>query len=289
MKKRKECLKCAIVLVSLIFFILGNSSFAFALEEKIIYEVSSNVTNSPEQPAPQWVIDKANDYIISVLGESYFEEHIKLTKNSTGKSRGYFFYYNYTHNVRDEPNGAPHQVMHLFQVQANWSGAIVGYNGPREPFQFLISSSEARDIAIQNGMKEPVVELDCGIQGYDSDTPISDGTCIWGVWTYEGVPKGNPDLFFIHVDTGEVLGKRLSEGEARTGVAAQTGENALESKNNEKIDIEPTQDIQINNSIPEDISNKKDVNENMITPKNEEVNIIQIIISWVKSLFVVVK
>ncbi|PIN87277.1 hypothetical protein COV19_00135 [Candidatus Woesearchaeota archaeon CG10_big_fil_rev_8_21_14_0_10_44_13] len=281
MKKRKNCLKCGIVLITLILVVIIVSGFVVAQEKKYTpktMEVGGEVTNPPQQSAPQWAIDKANDYIISVLGEDYFEEHIKLVTNTTGNSRGYFFYYNYIHDVKDEPTGTPHQVVHLFHVQANWSGTIVRYGGPREPYQFLISSSEARDIAIQNGMKEPVIELDYGTQGYDSNTPIPGGTCVWVAWTYGGVPKGDPDLLFIHVDTGELLGKRISEGYSG---AIMTSTIDL---NEEKRDGESTQPNNTDKKV-----NLTDREEKVASSAKEETGIFKKIINWVKALFVEIK
>lgn len=197
------------------------------------------------EPAPQWVIDKVNDYVISKVGENYFSQHFKLQKSYSNTNLDktgakYKLTYLYTHNLKDNPDDTPYQVEHFFELRADPDGELVEYRGakyrgPRQPYQFLISENEANQIAIGYGLKEPFeVRLSYGRSGYNSDTSIEEGTYAWVAWSKNYIPERNIEGLFIDVDTGSVIGKKTSK-ESYVEEAQDTEEAGAFPNKEEKV------------------------------------------------------
>lgn len=281
MRKRKDYLKCVVVLMSLLLATIIVFGLIVVAEEERGPPEQMNI--GPElEPAPQEIIDEVDNYIISIVGGDYFAEHFKFNKSIT-TGTDYKLTYVYTHDLKDELGNEPYQVEHLFVLrvdsEGNLTGKRISYTGPREPYQFLISKSEAREIAKQNGLEEPQLELYYGNQGYNSDTPIEEGTYVWLAWVDGCFPKGTIEGLFIHVDTGEILGRMVSSGCGGT----VTGEYVEGSTDIEKTDIGSMREIQIT-SINE-TDNTPDTDENVVSSDKEETSIFQKIINWIKHLF----
>jgi len=203
------------------------------------------------EPAPQWIIDKVNNYIISMVGEDYFNQYITLKKSQTNIELDkigakYVLTYIYTHNLKDHADDVPYQVEHQFKLRTDPDGELVEYRGikyegPNKPYQFLISKSEVNSTAIGYGLKEPF-EVFLSYKDY-----------VWVAWTKTCVTEGNIEGLFIDVDTGEIISKKTST------------DSCIEKADEEEkvIEPEPTQKVEV----------------------KEHRTFFQKIVDWIRSLF----
>lgn len=185
---------------------------------KIEYKINQVQLES----APKWVIDKINNYIISMVDKDYFTKYLNLMGSQTKVKLDkvgakYILTYIYTHNLKDSPKSTPYQVEHQFTLRVDSNGNLLAYRGikyrgPNKPYQFLISKDKANQIAKKYGLEEPFeVSLYYGNQGYNSDIPLKEGTYVWGAGAQKCVTKGNIESLFIDVDSGRIIGKKTSD------------------------------------------------------------------------------
>lgn len=197
---RSLFMKMAIVLVSMML-VMPSTIFA---AHRPIPEGTSEFDIKYERPAPDFIIQKANEYIIGFVGKDYFNSYFSLNdsykivypvesfgKDLYGKDQyivGYFY------NI-------PHKDVFRRDVGVRFDldGNIAEYTGPKKPYKFLITKDQAIKIAKQNGIEN--IE-DWGIHAWGNWE-------VYGPTTSEGWDR---NTVYIDVDTGEVLRRTIDTG-----------------------------------------------------------------------------
>ena len=147
--------------------------------------------------APSEVIEKADQYIISLIGENYFEDKFTLKES---------FSYPLSEKDRSSYSVIYDYLLGKVIVRLDLDKNIVKYQGPTKPYSFSISKEEAIRIAKSNGLQEPITaELVYGGKGYESDTGTITESYMWNVWS-DKHSKGDPEIVYIDIDTGNILG-----------------------------------------------------------------------------------
>ncbi|PIN87279.1 hypothetical protein COV19_00145 [Candidatus Woesearchaeota archaeon CG10_big_fil_rev_8_21_14_0_10_44_13] len=290
--RKENHLKSRFMLISLTIFIVMLSCVVAQEELPLKPDTYPDVVKViPTEPAPQWVIDKMNNYFISMIGEDYFVEHLKLVKNRTLSSMGksgekYLFIYNYTHNLKDKPSDNPYRVAHTFNLRADSNGELVAvrgvrYTGPNKPYKFLISKEEAISIAAEFGLTRPFFKtagseayVYYGNQGYNTDTPVEEGTYAWEMSSFRNcIPGKRVEALWVDVDTGDIITTKSVESDCKGEELGSTNDSIQ------------TDNISIRDSIKE-INYTEELKERINNFNNRNSSITQRIIKWIKGLFI---
>lgn len=161
-------------------------------------------------PAPQWIVERGKEIIISYVGEEYFNTHILLKSSRTNErigSRGdlYTLEYIYITPLKSTSDGPLVLNKEMFLLWLDHSGKSVDYfwiqSTPKKPYKFLVSMSEAMDIAKENGMpdpKPPIIE-------YGPKFGIEESYVLY-VLNEDEFLFNTPIVVYTDVDTGTVLG-----------------------------------------------------------------------------------
>ena len=189
-------------------------------------------------PAPLWVQQRGNQYIISYVGGNYFNEHISLLKSEDLKSVNnfgaqYVLHYKYRIPIKETPNSFFPTIKDLvFTLWLDPKGELVEYSnikyrGPQKPYKFLISRSEALQIAKENGLPESTTvtgtkgenvytiqkpttaDIKFGLDLRVNNEPVNE-SYVWVVAT-ENIQDNKPEAIILDVDTGDVLGISIYE------------------------------------------------------------------------------
>ena len=184
-------------------------------------------------PAPKWVLEKTKGYITFYVDEDYFEEHISLKQSWTEETidkivAKYRVVYDYKFKVKDELDETHFQ----FSLFLDENGDLVSYKGikfrgPQRPYQFKINRSEAIAIAQQAGLPGPYVKTLFEIRpgkavkkenitrnitadiifalGFNADNAGINESYVWHI-TAGKIVGGKPEVIYVDVDTGEVVG-----------------------------------------------------------------------------------
>ena len=149
------------------------------------------IYDNNQNPAPDFIIQKANDYIIGFVGQDYFNSYFTLnysykvsysaepsemnvaTSRVKGPSAGhatgfagkdhyavvYYYHMPYKGDVSDlfTPGvsgiAGTDDSVRVVSVELNLSGAVMLYNdGPLSPHKFLVTKERALEIAQQHGL-----------------------------------------------------------------------------------------------------------------------------------------
>ena len=165
-----------------------------------------NMNNEPNEPttvetekSPDWIINKAEQYIISLVGKTYYNEHFSLVSSAiTGKGVTEYLVY-YTFDFPENVQNSLGTGVNTMQVKLDQKGNIVEYRGPTRAYNFLISKEQAITLAQKAGLKQPTnAEIVFG-----KDHEIDEGY-VWEVWT-DVLNKGELEIVYLDVDTGEVI------------------------------------------------------------------------------------
>ncbi len=178
------------------------------------------------EPAPSEIIAKADKYIISIVGQSYFDQYFEPLSSASMAApdkdgSSYSVTYLYT---------APEKVYraHGADVRLNINGDVVSYKGPDKPYQFLITREQVLNIAKNNGMTNPTdAAITYGGNGLQTDKGPIYESYVWVV-SSDTAQQGTPYAMAIDVDSGMVLG-RLTQGSTR--ITPQAGSYGLPTYN----------------------------------------------------------
>ena len=175
----------------------------------------------PSPPAPLWIQGKGKEHIISYVGENYFNFHIVLVRSEGHESPNHFgaqyvLGYRYDIPIKDTPyTFFPRMINRYFVLWLDPEGELVEYSGiryrgPQKPYQFKISVQEAKEIARENGMEPPIEsDIKFGLDFQVNGKYINE-SYIWYVIT-ESLTPNKPEVVYIDVDTGNVLGIQIKE------------------------------------------------------------------------------
>lgn len=163
-------------------------------------------------PAPNWILEEARKYIVSYVGEDYFNEHIEIKKSQTNFNvdkigAKYVIYPDYSFLIKGD-NG---KTIIGFKMWLDENGKVIKYEGPTKPYQFAISKGKAINIAEGKGLPSGgFARIEMG-----STFGVNE-SYIW----YASTEKFEPGTMavYIDVDSGKVLGVHIEEeGEASPG------------------------------------------------------------------------
>lgn len=177
------------------------SVYPFLIEKPSAVTVRTN-------RVPEEMITRANQYLILLVGQAYFDAHIggPIMDSVTGKTTieysieynlGGFFdvYYNDRH-IEDSFSISTSIVL----VKLDQKGNVLEYRGPTKPYNFSISKEQAMNLAQKAGLKQPTgAEIVFG-----KDHEINEGY-IWDVWTDAFLDEGELEIVYLDVDTGKVM------------------------------------------------------------------------------------
>ena len=178
------------------------------------------------EPAPEWVLDKAKQHIISYIGEEYFNKHIFVKKSWTEPTvdkigSKYRIYYDYKFRIKGDLS----ETSIEFPLFLNPVGNLVEYRdikyrGPQKPYAFNISRNEAIEIAKENGLPISNITIMIERDGKTyNETKITitrielglnfknlgiNESYIWYLETEDYQP-GKPEAVYVDVDSGKVL------------------------------------------------------------------------------------
>jgi hypothetical protein len=218
------------IITLMVLLVSGMSSLSFAQpttpETAIIYPAAGKgITH--EGPAPDTIIQKANEYVINFVGEEYFNSYISLNDSYRTKcdpelyeyacrEDTYTVVYFYDIPVKNVFN-------RYFSVGIDSDGDVSSiYEGPKKAYKFLITKEQAIEIAMQNGIENPVEGyINYAFGPCDTTKPLvregDQERCagieewVWEVYEYGRAGVGR-ETVYIDVDTGEVLGKSIDTG-----------------------------------------------------------------------------
>ena len=141
-----------------------NSDNDYGLHiDKYTYGITPQIL-AKENPAPEWVITKANKYLEDKLGKEYINKHISLdvaytkindeiaVKNYGEPEQEYVVTYNYNFPYFEEDlrtRGGK------FSIRMDEDGKITEDRVPNNKFEFKISEQEAMEIAKKSGIENP--------------------------------------------------------------------------------------------------------------------------------------
>lgn len=157
-------------------------------------------------PAPDWILESSKDYIVSYIGKNYYDKHISIDWKSTNPSidkvgAKYRIYYNYEFKVK----GDFIWTSLKFGMWLDEEGSVIEYEGPTKPYEFAVSKAEAIDIAKREGMSSGgSAEIRMG-----SDFGLDESYIIYV--STENLETGKPEVVYVDVDSGEVLGTYIYE------------------------------------------------------------------------------
>ena len=146
--------------------------------------IPSNIFVSPE------IIEKANQYVISLVGEEYFKNKFTLS-NLSYHSKNTIIYDYFLGQVT---------------LRLNTEGNVREYQGPTKPYSFNIDKEEAVRIAKSKGLQEPITaQLVYGGLGFDSDAGTITESYMWDV-SSQKYSEGNLWIIYVDIDTGDIIG-----------------------------------------------------------------------------------
>jgi len=171
---------------------------------------------------PQSIITKANEYIISIVEQSYFNQYFEFIGGSVysaGKDgSSYSVLYKYLIPMEDVAVSAPEIIVRL-----DMDGDVVSYRGPTKAYNFLKTKEQVLSIARKNGMYNPTgAEIVYGGQGYQSDSGLITESYMWDVFS-DVVEEGTPYVIYIDIDSGNIIGK-LAQGSTEIRIGEQSRE-----------------------------------------------------------------
>ncbi len=153
-------------------------------------------------PAASWIIDKANNYMISLLGEDYFYNNIKFVTSTTQGLNQYAVEYR-------------HPKIDFIQVRLDVYGNVTSYRGPTKPYSFNLTKEQAIEIAKSYGMMEPIeASLVYGGIGFQTDSGNIYESYMWHLYS-KSYRSGRPNIVYIGVDNGEILGAKFFPGKVK--------------------------------------------------------------------------
>jgi len=218
-------------------------SVTIAAAQETDHKGSELIPVTVEKQAPQIIITKADEHIISKVGQSYFSEFFEFV-NSSSYSQGkdgssYAVQYKYLIPENNFRTGVgTEQVI----VRLSSNGDVVSYQGPLRAYEFVVTKERALSIARKNGMLSPTdAEIVYGGKGFRSDTGLITESYIWNVFS-DSAEEGTPYVIYIDVDTEDMIGK-LTQGSTEVVPFGQSGE-------------EPPAETQTPSTDAETLSNK---------------------------------
>ncbi len=196
--------KYKFLIISLIFILLFFPTVTAEEESEI--ESVGEMKGVPTTLAPNWVIKKANEYLISLYGKDFSEKNFKFYSGS-----GHMIYYKYI------PSGL------FVSIEISPEGNVLSFEkGPKKSYKFLITKKEAEAIARANGILGNVttyiryVPEDFNYKlDFTSGNPVKvekeqkvNENYVWSIEISAGtgeVHAYTPYFMFVDVDTGKVL------------------------------------------------------------------------------------
>lgn len=148
-------------------------------------------------PAPSWVVKRANNYMISLLGEDYFYNNITFVASFFKGPEHYAVEYR-------------HPNISFIQVRLDSYGNVTKYIGPTKSYSFNLTEQQAIEIAKNYGLMEPIeAKIVYGSDGFQTDSGSIYENYMWHVSHSGGrsLPAGNLEIVYLDVDNGNVLGK----------------------------------------------------------------------------------
>lgn len=191
----------SILLILPISFSLSENR-SYGEEENIIPtepEMGEAKEGTPAGPISPEMVEKANQYIISLIGEEYFKNKFILYKSISDSSSGSsgVVIYNY--------------FLGQVSLRINSNGIIREYIGPTKPYSLNINKEEAIRIAKSRGLQEPIdAQLVYGGIGFSSDNGSITESYIWDISSSK-ISKGNLEIVYVDIDTGDVIGVKTFE------------------------------------------------------------------------------
>lgn len=173
-----------------------------------------------QEPAPDWILNKAKEHIASYVGEKYFNKHIYVKKSWTEPKvdkigAKYRIYYTYKFKIKGDLN----ETFIEFILWLDPNGNLVKYReieyrGPQKPYSFNISKREAEDLAGKQGMENiETTEIVFGLLFNSNEGRINE-SYVWYV-SSKNPAEGELEVIYIDVDSGEVIGN-LTKPEVKT-------------------------------------------------------------------------
>ena len=226
-KVNNSIMKTTIILGLIFLNLVMSSAIIFAQGETPAQP--SEPIYVPSESAPQWAIIKADEYITSIIGKSYFDQYFQFVGSSSrgGSQKSPSSEYASGSSGSDVKKLSAYSVFYRYlipyehgsraesiYVHLNSDGNIVSYEGPIKPYKFLITKNEVYVIARNNGMVTPTgAEIVYGGIGFQSDTGTINESYVWDV-SSNTAEEGTPYVIYINVDSGEVIG-RLTQGKQK--------------------------------------------------------------------------
>ena len=301
--KNKIILLCILFFVIIIYISLVSAQGGATVPEKeeVVIEVPME-----REPAPDWILDKAKQYIVSYVGEEYFNEHISVKQSwteSTPDKIGakYRIFYNYKFKIKGDLDETSIEFVLWLDPDGNLAEYRgIRYRGPQKPYAFNISGSEAEEIAKEEGLPESITEIiERDGKTYNTTklttAKIEFGlnfigineSYIWYVAT-ENYEVGKPVAVYIDVDSGKVLQIYVEDigggevGEFKEKETLAEIEEEVREASKEEKQFEPEVETERVSSVEE----KKIVpTEKEIEVKEEPKSLFSKFIQFLKSLF----
>lgn len=236
-----------------------------------VVDVPANATNTPQ--APNEIIEKANQYIISLIGEDYFKDKLVFDKSIS-----------YSYSGKDASSYAVIYGYFLGQVlvRLNSKGEIVSYQGPTKSYSFNINKEEAIRIAKSRGLQEPIdAQLVYGGTGFGSDTGSITESYMWDISSGR-ISEGSLEIVYIDIDSGNIIGVKTFE---RVYLREQIEEfNKTDKEYNQVVKETNKTNKEFNQSVEE--VNKINKQYNQISAESsKDENLLEKVWSWLTSLF----
>ncbi len=233
----------------------GNFTVSTILIDEDIPIIKSsviNVTRSDVLPptemviekypvAPSWIIEKANNYMISLLGEDYFYNNITLVASSADSD----YAVQYSH-----PN------MSFIQVRLDTYGNVTKYRGPTKPYSFNLTEEQAIETAKNQGLMEPIeASIVYGGTGFSTDSGSIYENYMWHLYSGK-YRSGRPNIVYVDVDNGNILGVKHFSGKVKPILEESDIPFYLNFSNvTDEIVVNKTANISFEVSSPVDIFN----------------------------------
>ena len=162
-------------------------------------------------PAPDDIIQKAQDYVVELLGEDYFRSHFSFKNTFKVTDYSYAFGVEFWYNIPYEADISSKIALITFDKE----GRILTYRGPKRAYTFAITKEQAIEAAQKAGVEKPehaqiiyaysLPQVGLPIQGQEEPEVID--SYVWFIEGSLGEVFGmGRQMTYIDVDTGEVLG-----------------------------------------------------------------------------------
>lgn len=216
------------IVVILVGFV--KSEIINDLKENINEYFERDTTNEPgksapyKNPAPNNILNRADNYIISNVGRKYFDDHIYQTKSyvSPDENNIEYDYYSQNNNriypkykidydYKFRIEGESQDTTIDFHLWLDKNGNLVDgegrgykYSGPQKQYSFSISRDEIINIARNEGVENiEEMKIVLGLNFHGDNGNLKE-SYIWHV-TAKSPNVGTPEVVYIDVDTGEVI------------------------------------------------------------------------------------